>query len=97
MESLLEYLGTRFPQNSIESPPSYKQCLVSYFDCFVIERRRRGALILGGQRYDAHRILFALLMILEAILDRIPFWWNLSEALVSGKNRGGHWWKNGID
>jgi len=49
---------------------------------FLLEIRKRGALFLGGPKYDSHRVLFALAIIVETILDIIPIWWNLSEDII---------------
>jgi len=49
---------------------------------FKIEKRKRGGLLFGGPRYDNHRFLFIFIMLLEIALDRIPFWWNLSEDIT---------------
>lgn len=49
---------------------------------FRIEKRRRGGLIFGGRSYDNYRFFFALIMLIEIALDRVPFWWNLSEDII---------------
>lgn len=65
---------------SVKSFSKWKDLFLAHG--FLLEIRKRGALFLGGPKYDSHRILFALAIILETILDKIPIWWNLSEDII---------------
>jgi len=49
---------------------------------FIIEKRKRGGLLFGGRNFDKHRLAFAFILVVEEVLDRIPFWPNLSEDII---------------
>jgi ubiquinone/menaquinone biosynthesis C-methylase UbiE len=42
---------------------------------FQVEKAKKGSIVYGLPFYDRHQVLFALLLILDSILDRMP--WNL--------------------
>ena len=48
---------------------------------FQIEKVKKGSIVYGLPFYDRHQVLFALLLILDSILDRMPrnyvFGWGL--------------------
>jgi len=49
---------------------------------FEIEGIKRGSLFFGGAKYDAHPLFFAISLILEIILDYLPFTHNLTENIT---------------
>ena len=49
---------------------------------FIVERVRRGSLFCGGTKYDSFPLLFSISIILDAILDYIPFTGAVTENLA---------------
>jgi 2-polyprenyl-3-methyl-5-hydroxy-6-metoxy-1,4-benzoquinol methylase len=62
---------------------SHKEWIKMFRECgFKIEAVRRGSLIFGGARIDKHPFLFSLLLIIDTILDCLPFIGYLSEQCI---------------
>ena len=49
---------------------------------FEVENIRRGSLIFGGPKYNAHPVLFAVMLILDRIFDYLPFMLNFTENIA---------------
>jgi ubiquinone/menaquinone biosynthesis C-methylase UbiE len=49
---------------------------------FIVKGIKRGALIFGGNRYNSHPILFAFIMIVDRILNILPFGKFFAEAFT---------------
>ena len=49
---------------------------------FTVSDVRRGALIFGGYPYNRHPVLFSFIILIDQILDRLPFFKNWSEAIT---------------
>ncbi len=49
---------------------------------FKIERIKRGGILFGTPGQDKHRVLFALILLAEFLLDKANVWWNLSEDVT---------------
>lgn len=47
---------------------------------FIVQRIRRGSLLLGGPRYNRHPLLFALLLLIDQLFDHLPLTKNFTEA-----------------
>ncbi|MBI4536548.1 MAG: class I SAM-dependent methyltransferase [candidate division NC10 bacterium] len=51
---------------------------------FWVTAARRGALLFGGPKYNRHPALFALILLIDRLLDLVPFTQNCSEAISFG-------------
>lgn len=49
---------------------------------FVVEKIKRGSLVFGGPRFNRHPVIFAFILIADAIFDVLPFCKGFSEALT---------------
>jgi len=49
---------------------------------FKVEGIRRGSLIAGGHRYNAHPVICSAILILDRILDCLPFTHNITENIT---------------
>lgn len=59
---------------------AWKQTFIS--SGFSVESMKRHSILYGGDKYNRHRVLFALIMFLDSILDRFPFGYSLSEGVT---------------
>ena len=49
---------------------------------FEIESIKRGALFAGGAKYDSHPFLFSLSIMMDLLLDWLPFSVNITENIT---------------
>lgn len=49
---------------------------------FIVETIKRHSMLYGGYKYNRHRILFALTILLDTILDHLPFGCHFSEGVT---------------
>jgi 2-polyprenyl-3-methyl-5-hydroxy-6-metoxy-1,4-benzoquinol methylase len=57
---------------------------------FTVSDVRRGALIFGGYPYNRHPVLFSFIMLIDQILDRLPFFKNWGEAITLKLSKSGN-------
>lgn len=68
-----EHINTR-------SITSWKQTFLS--TGFIVESIKRHSILYGGYKYNRHRILFALTILLDTILDHLPFGCHFSDGVT---------------
>jgi 2-polyprenyl-3-methyl-5-hydroxy-6-metoxy-1,4-benzoquinol methylase len=68
-----EHINTR-------SIKSWKQTYLS--TGFIVAAIKRHSILYGGYEYNRHRILFAFTILLDTILDYLPFGYNFSEGVT---------------
>lgn len=56
---------------------------------FSISSIRRHGILYGGHRYNKHRLLFALTVVVDWMLDYLPFMHNLSEGVTFKLKKSG--------
>lgn len=59
---------------------SWKQTFLS--TGFIVDTIKRHGILYGGYKYNRHRILFALTILLDTILDHLPFGYYVSEGIT---------------
>ena len=48
----------------------------------VVDRRLRGSPIWGGPQYNSYRVLFSVVLVVDRLLDYLPFAINVGENIA---------------